>query len=306
MKKKVVFALTALFASSYLLSSYHNGAAHGGWDCTGAETACSGTFAGLTGCASGSGCHAPSVTSTIAVALELDSAGVATTHYVAGGSYTVKITGTNSTGTSLPKYGFQLTSITGTASAATVTQAGTFASTGLPASTQISAPYPTYTHLYVAEQSAAISVTGTTFTQSFAWTAPAAGTGTISFWGAANFVNGNTGADAGDKWNTNSLVINEWAHASGVENIVIGSSSGIKVYPNPVNDLLNLSVNGSEGNYGVMAYTLSGKVLLNESFSVPGNSSITSYDISAWPTGLYYICVLKDGSRVKAVPVVKQ
>ena len=127
------------FGAYIIFSSHLDGPGVSGWDCTGAETACTGTYVNYTGCydgASGS-CHSTTATTTINVGIELDSAGLPVTHYIGGHSYTVKLTGQNGTGTPFPYFGFELTSMKGTASASVVYNAGTWSSAGLPARTWI-------------------------------------------------------------------------------------------------------------------------------------------------------------------------
>ena len=185
MKKKILLFTLCGSIAVIGFSSYHAGAARNGYDCTGAESAGTGSFANPTGCYAGGGCHSSAATSTISVAIEMDSTGgVPTTMYKPGNTYTVKITGTATSG-SFPKYGFQLNALKGTASTTSNADAGTWTTTGLPTNTQCTAP-GSYTQLTVMEQSTAIALSGSSFTQTFTWTAPAAGTGTISFWGAAN------------------------------------------------------------------------------------------------------------------------
>src|ERR1035437_2810016 len=133
MKKNTFIFLLAACAGSLIISGYHGGAGNNGYDCTGAETGL-GNFAGCTG-----GCHAAST--SITVALELDSAGVPTTNYIGGMAYTVKITGTNTSTAPLPKYGFQIGSIKGGTTLVTPVNAGTWG----PA-------YPAGTHYAVPNQ----------------------------------------------------------------------------------------------------------------------------------------------------------
>ena len=295
MKKKILLFTAIAGLTTIAFSSYHSGAANNGYDCTGAETA--GSLGNFTSCAH-SGCHGAAATPTIGVAIELDSAGgVPTTHYKAGLTYTVKITGTNGTGNTLPKYGFQLAAIKGTSAIATVADAGTFATTGLPASTHITAPQSGATLLTIAEQSLAISVSGTTFTESFTWTAPASGTGAISFWGAVNFVNGNALADTADKNNTNSVSINEWS-TTGVANV--NNTIGMTVYPNPVVNTLNIRLDNAAGNYDVAVIDLNGRVITTDNITAS-----TSISTANWAAGMYYV-VVKGNGATKTVAVVKQ
>ena len=204
MKQKHVILLFTLLAIGFVtLTATHNGVGIvSGYDCTGAESGLNNP----TGCS----CHSNTATTGVAIALELDSAGVPVTTYVPNMTYSVKLSGSYT----LPYYGFQIGCIQGANQQVTPTNAGTWASTGLPANTQYSAAYnASYYVVNVVEQSAAIAGTGTGTTKnygnSFTWTAPALGTGTISFWAVLNAVPGTSGSSNGAHWNTTHIVINE-------------------------------------------------------------------------------------------------
>jgi hypothetical protein len=204
--KKITFVyLLALCAGSLIICSYAGGAASHNIEGTGAETG----LGNSAGC--GTGCHASATTTTIT--FELDSAGIPTTRYVGGMTYTVRLMGKNTSTTSLPKFGFQIGCIVGSAAATTPVNAGTWKAP-FPANTKYVAPKAGQFVVGIVEQTAAITATtgtggnGTTYVQIFNWTAPAAGTGTISFWAALNAVSGN-GSDSGDKYNTGHIAITE-------------------------------------------------------------------------------------------------
>lgn len=205
MKKFTFVYLVALCGISLIICSYGNGAANHNIEGTGAETG----LGNSAGC--GQGCHSSGTTITISI--ELDSAGVPTSRYVAGMNYTVKLTGKNTSNTSLPKFGFQIGSIVGASALTTPVNAGTWKAP-FPTNTKYVAPKAGQFVVGVVEQTAAISATtgtggnGTTYVQTFNWTAPASGTGTISFWAALNAVNGN-GNDTGDRYNTGHVAITE-------------------------------------------------------------------------------------------------
>jgi len=288
MKKNTVLLFVIAGIAAYVCSSYKEGPAHrSGWDCTGAETACTGTYAGLTGCTSGSGCHNTAATTGIDCSIILDSAGgVPTTHYTGGMTYTVSIVGNNTTGNGNVNFGFQLTSIVGAASAATVAGAGTWAASPLPANTQVTPPYGTYTHMDIVEQSATIPLAGssTSFTESFVWTAPVTGTGVISFWGAANFVNNNGSADHGDVWNVANATIDEWG-TTGIPTVL--TSQDVQVYPNPFQDQLHIDVNANVQDLCMVVYDLNGNKILRSDLRSGGNSIST---LNLQP-GLYFVTI---------------
>ena len=305
MKKRILLFTLVAGLGSVVLSSYHGGAALSGYDCTGAESAGTGMQANPTGCAaSGSGCHSSSATTGITVAIELDSAGTPTTYWKAGHTYTVKITGTNTTGNALPKYGFQIAALKGTTSLATEQNGGTLSAA--PAGTHIAAavaPY-TYVQLTIAEQSSAITLSGTSFTQTFTWTPPAAGTGSVSFWGAANFVNGNTIQDAGDLWNTTHITATEIVSNAGVTNI--GSELTIKAFPNPVTTNFSLQLlNAEPGNYTLQIFNMNGSMVTSQPIEINNAIMAASINTNNWPAGLYNVVVEKDGNK-KCLIVAKQ
>ncbi len=209
MRNKFLLVLFTGLTAGITFSSYNSGAgAGGGYDCTGAESG----LQNPTGCRS---CHGNTAASTIGVTIELDSAGTPVTSYYSGVNYTVKLSGINNGSTSLPRFGFQMTCVKGATSAVTPTNAGTWATNGLPANTRYSAASAGNYVVNMVEQSTRILATtgtggsGTTYVESFSWTAPAAGTGVISFFAVLNAVNNNGQDDSNDKWNTAHLVINE-------------------------------------------------------------------------------------------------
>ncbi len=183
-----------------------------------------GTGASGAGTGANRGCSCHGNSSSIAVTVELDSAGSAVTRYTPGASYTIKISGTNNSTSSLPYFGFQLACVKANsaaagsatqAGAASCQQAGTWGST-LPASVR-STTGTTFPETII-EQSAPIAATsgtggtGTTYVESIPWTAPAAGTGAVVIYGVLNAVN-NNGSDNGDKSNiANTLLISELGH----------------------------------------------------------------------------------------------
>ena len=305
MKKTTFVNLCAAGLVLYLIiTSYKGGAGSNGWDCTGAETG----LGNPVGC-TGAGCHAPSVTTGINITIELDSAGVSTTHYAGGKNYTVKLSGKNNTSNNLPGFGLQMVSIKGSAALTTPVNAGTW-STTCPPDCKFTAPQPGYFVLNMVEQSMPISATtgtggnGTTYVETFTWTAPATGTGTISIWAAINAVNGDGVHDAGDKWNTNHVVINEWPSTSGIASV--SENDEIKVFPNPVINNLALQLdNDRRGIYALSVYDLSGKKILSQNIEVNGLAQTENINTSNWAKGIYLLLIEKDGVR-KPITVVKQ
>src|SRR5581483_6344095 len=205
MKKTTIITIVALSFVGYItVSGYKTGpAAFGSFDCTGAETG----LGNPTGCGINNSCHATNANSNIVVTLELDSSSnIPVTHYKAGMNYTVKIIGTNNTASTLPRFGFQIGCIKGSTAQVTPTNAGTWPGP-FPSNVHYAPPQATFFVVGVVEHfnplppSTGTGSTGSTYIEVVNWTAPAQGTGTVSFWGALNCVNNNGSHDAGDLWN---------------------------------------------------------------------------------------------------------
>lgn len=291
MKKRNIVLILSGFCFYFIITSYSGGPGNNGYDCTGAESG----LGNPTGC-TGAGCHSSSATTGIGVVLELDSAGVPTTHYKGGMNYTVKIKGMNNTTNSLSKFGFQMGSITGSSAMTTPTNAGTWSAT-CPTGTHYAAPQSGNFVVGVVEHTMALSPStgtggqGTTYTKSFSWTAPVAGTGTISFWAALMGVNGNGSADAGDLWNTTHAVINEWTSTTAVTE-VLQSQFNVNVFPNPVSDHINLTyILDTKSNVSVKLIDIKGQKiadLLNE-VQPSGTQSITKRLPEGLGKGIYFL-----------------
>jgi len=309
MKKKILL-FTAVAGFSYLIfSSYAAGPATAGWSCTGAESDNSNPV----GCsAAGNSCHgaAGAPTTNIAVTISLDYMGAPVTQYIGGHTYVVKIAGINNGTTNQPYYGFQLTAIKGsTGSLASPVNAGTWASTGLPASTAYKPALAGSYLCNLVEHSTPIPATtgtggnGSTYVDSFTWTAPAIGTGTISFFGALNAVNHNGVQDAGDLWNTAQLTVTE-LNTTSVANIE--TTAGFKAFPNPFSGNLNLQIdNAPTGTYSIKAFDLTGKCVANELIEINGTSQLNSVNTSNWIPGIYQVIAENAGTRFSTT-VVKQ
>ena len=179
MKKGILLIVFGALVS-LIVYSYQSGAA--------SQAGVDGTKAsgGSGGCGS---CHNSG--STDAPKVELDSAGVAVTSYHGGMAYTVKISGTNGSTTSLKYLGFQFTIVKASgAGTSSAVDAGTWGTPG--AGVRVTTPSNSGLPETIVEQSNPIAASpttggnGATYTASIAWTAPVAGTGTVMLYGVVN------------------------------------------------------------------------------------------------------------------------
>ncbi|MCW3122131.1 MAG: surface protein [Flavipsychrobacter sp.] len=185
----------------------------------------SGATSSATGCGGIGGCHSTSSSSgTLTMSMTLyDAAGITPitpVQYTPGTSYKIMVMATNGTGFSLPKFGFQVSTVK---TSSPSTNAGTLAAiTG--------AHMGTYTGISIIEHSSAMTPTsgsggpGTTYMVMIPWTAPVAGTGSVTSFAVINAVNADGGATTADKWSNLSMAIAE------------GTSSGVP----PITGILNV------------------------------------------------------------------
>lgn len=304
---KIVLCLCVITMGYIVINGYSGGpAATAQYDCTGAETD-NGNPAGCTG----GGCHSSSATAGIAVTLELDSAGMPTTHYVGGMSYTVVITGTNNTSNNLPKFGMQIACVKGTTPSATPTQTGTW-NGPYPLGTHYSAP-ATYFLVGVVEHGTRLSPfsgtggNGTVYKETFKWTAPMSGTGTISFWGALNAVNNNGSADGGDLWNVTHIVINEWNLTSVAS--IRNNAFNMGIFPNPANEHATLEYSLKEtSDVQADLYNICGQkvcTLFNGTQTAGEHAQVINIASLNLKRGIYIVAI-NDGTKSSTQKLIVQ
>ncbi len=123
----------------------------------------------------------------------------------------------------------------------------------------------------------------------FRWTAPAAGTGAVTFYYAYNTANGNNLADAADDIYKSSLTITE-ATGTGIADIST-KVADLNIFPNPITNSFGLSFNLIEANQvAAQLYTLDGKLakeLINEKMS--SGAFNQQFDITEFPAGIYLV-----------------
>lgn len=198
MKKKLfILPLVGLALYSILLGNAAGPAAVSSIDGTGASGS-------AIGC-SGSSCHASAASPGVSMNVELLSGTTPVTQYIAGNSYTIRLTGINTTATISPRFGFQVavnktstTTSAGTLTAVPGTHLASVGAMSIVEHSPVSLP-PTV----------GTGGGGSTYVVNIPWTAPAAGTGTVSIRAVINLVNNNTLADAGDRWRDMTVSITE-------------------------------------------------------------------------------------------------
>lgn len=108
----------------------------------------------------------------------------------------------------------------------------------------------------------------------FQWTAPDPGVGDVTFYGAIVASKPNV--------KVGTYTVSQ-ASTSSIEKIL--SSSSIKIYPNPVQDVMNISLPETFSNFSVSVMTMEGKRIYHSSFN--GQSSL-SIPVD-WRKGMYLV-----------------
>lgn len=199
--------------------------------------------------------------------------------YIPGTTYTITATISQP---SITTYGFQISP-----QKTNGAKVGTLIITN-PSKTQLLA-----SGKYITHQSGGISAPGGTNTWTFNWTAPAAGTGAFTFYGAFLIANGN-GSLSGDHTILSSLNINEDT-TTGIE--TFSEAENFLIYPNPFSDEISISFGTAlEKDVDVTLFDVSGRVVVkyeNMDFSI--NKKI---DLSDLVKGMYVINVKSDNKSI--------
>jgi len=217
-------------------------------------------------------------------------------------SYTLKISGTNSTSHTLPKFGFQVAVVKSAgAGTSAATSVGTMSSSGLPSGVQYTPNSASTCGVDVYEQNRALTATtgtggsGTTYVVTgMPFTAPASGTGAIKIYGLVNAVNGN-GSSSGDYSNYTStpLTINE-AYPLAIS--AISKQADIKCYPNPAFDFINVELNNADAAR-ITVYAITGALLMEQNIDNSA-AGLACFNISNLMPGMYLIKVATiDGEK---------
>lgn len=124
-------------------------------------------------------------------------------------------------------------------------------------------------------------------TWSFKWTAPAAGQGSVTFYGAFNATNSNN-STSGDSIFRSTLVVTEalsGIHDLNSENFLLTT------FPNPTHGILNVKFTLFESSpVEISLMDLNGRTISRLFSAGEMNGEVSeSFDISAYPPGVYYL-----------------
>jgi hypothetical protein len=291
MKRILLLSLSAGM-TALLFSSYSGGPFNGG---AGNRTGSAGSVASCS--STSTGCHATSSANTLCSLVVQTQTGGAVTAYTPGVTYKVLVGG-GTLGTGFPKYGFQVSAVK---QSNTNTQAGTFAATTSNVSVHsFSGPGPAPIQLVEHNTPHVGTATGPgmLYTSSFDWTAPAAGTGGVRFYGMLNAVNDND-TSTGDQPSIGAT-LNLPEGSVGVATV---KNEAVTVYPNPVNGSLNLKLDIAAKTCSVHILNFTGSVVA--AMEVPVVNGELSVNTRQLKPGNYYV-VAQHGNSKWGSSFVKQ
>lgn len=279
MKLRFLLSIFSLLLAGAFMSNSSGRAASQNADSTGSPIA-NGAF-----CQS---CHSSGAFSPT-VSIEVFEAGTSNmiTEYVPGTNYDLKITVAAGSGTP-----------TGFGSQTTVLDANNSnaASFSTPSS---NAQVSTLNGVNYLEQDG-MSSTGE-FTA--IWTAPATGTGSVTFYTGANAVNG-AGNTGGDGATSGTLTLTEGVASSQKD--VNKLAVKMNAYPNPVQDVLNLEMTGTiSGEHSLIITDRIGQVVSTELININNGENKTTIEVGHLSTGIYQVSLMKNG-KVATLPIFKK
>lgn len=244
MKLKTIYILFIGLLGVVLFMGNSNGRADGaGWGNTGAPGDQVLSNGSPRTCQS---CHATGNTQVTLDINLLDEAGDAISDYMPGQTYDVSVVLNHAGGDAPSGYGFQALSLIDSDESDVAGWSEPGANVKISTASNTGRSY--------AEQNGV----STENTFNFKWTAPADGSGSVTFYSCGNGVNDN-GATSGDGAACTTLTVGE---AFGVSTKEIANTLNLEVFPNPVNDILNLRFDVVlGGTYTVNMYNALGQLV---------------------------------------------
>jgi len=286
MKAKIIGSSFLLSFTIIILSSYKTGPAHGG---LGNRTGSSGSSNSCS-----MGCHgAESSTLLLSFTLKDIATGAVVTdgQYEPGHEYEVTLSGTYSGTAAYTHLGFQASVVNGAGSnSGTITAADfTTATIGVGGLTLIEHINP-------------ILKTGSSYEAIFLWTAPPTGSGSADFY-ARMVVNNNNNTPSDDTPNKIKATFTE-KMVSSLE--APGFEPVWKLYPNPANDDLNISVDDNrKATCCFVMRDIYARELLRRYYNNTGSGINFRLDISGLAPGTYFM-ELANGSGHYTTAFIKQ
>lgn len=264
MTKKITLAIF-LIVLCFIGTKSFNSANSNGNGAPAAKTGSPGDGASCTGCHSGT-----ATSQTGWITSDIPSGG-----YTAGSTYTITATATAS---GINEFGFEISPQNTSG-----TLMGSMTVTNATETKLIS------NKKYITHTSSGTSGTNNSKSWSFSWTAPATGSGDVTFYGAFNAANGDND-DSGDKIYTSILTVSE-AITTDIKETSTENNS-VSIFPNPIYSSFSVSYTTEEiSKIRIELIDISGKVISKLLETNRSKGSFTeNFELEAGlPSGIYFI-----------------
>lgn len=230
-------------------------------------------------------CHNSStpMTTTAEIVLRVKSTNIPVINgkYTPGETYTVTIAGLNSAG--LTAFGFQTMPLD--------------ANNATPGTLFATQPNTTVRNMNggrkLVEQTDILGGSLPTLTASFDWTAPAAGAGTVTFYGVINAVNGQDNS-GGDKCSNPASAMFLENNPSGIL-AVSAIPQPPTVYPNPATKILMVACSPASEPATILITTPTGA--LQTRLTIPTGEQRVAIPVNEWASGIYCLTYTCGGKR---------
>lgn len=236
------------------------------------------------------GCHNDGAFNSMVSVSVLDTGETAITHYTPGKLYTARVS-IAAAGAGLSGYGFQMIALRDT---------GNIDLDGFSDINPNNYKIATISNGRTYAEHANVSASNTFNVR---WTAPAAGTGSVTFYAAGNAVNGNGNSDGDGASVTSLKLFEESTLSAGAAQSQ--PAPGIRVSPNPVIETAQMELDlPTAGTYRLAVFSSSGKLFWSASAALPAGNSTYQIPTEKWPPGAYYLS-LDGGNSHKSVKILK-
>lgn len=127
------------------------------------------------------------------------------------------------------------------------------------------------------------------------WTAPAAGTGPVTFYAAGNAVNRN-GSTSGDGAAAKTLKLTEQSATPAPD--LADAPVQMKVWPNPVSDIARVEINTAQaGQYQFRVVDISGKTVWQQTQRLSQGATRLEIPAAVWAPGMYCLEAVSGDAR---------
>ena len=290
MKLRIIYTFFALSLGAFVFFGNADGRAssqgQGNTGAPGDETLANGTLRTCQTCHN-NGSFA--VTSDFSIT---DGSGAAVgAAYTPGETY--KVTMAISTMPAAPAYGFQAVAL-----GASLDVNGPSINTWVATSTNAQVAVAQNGRQYAEQASAS-----TEGTFDMEWTAPATGTGDVSFYYCGNAVNLMSGTN-GDNAICGKMTLSE----DGASSINAPDAKvALNIFPNPVGDVMHLKTTTEQsGIYNAVIFDQAGKAVLTRDMDIPTGEKVNFLDVSNLSSGYYNLVLTDENGDAVSKKIIKQ